>query len=54
MALIFLGMFYLLVFTGFFENLILPLRIGLGIIFLAYSAFRIWQILTLLKNQKND
>jgi len=50
MTLAFLGMFYLLVFTGFFANLVDPIRLGLGIVFLLYAFFRAWQVFNMLKN----
>lgn len=54
MVLAFFGMFFILVFTTYFANLIAPIRIGLGIVFLIYAVFRVWQVLNLLKNQKRN
>jgi len=44
MVLIFVGMFYLLVFTTYFSTMSLAFRIILGCIFLIYSIFRSYQL----------
>jgi hypothetical protein len=52
MIVVFLGMFYMLAFTHLFDGQMLLIRIVMGIVFLLYAFFRMWQLNILLKNHK--
>ena len=54
MVFIFMAMFFMLIFTDLFERQLLIVRYFLGIVFLLYAFFRVWQIIHLLKNQKKQ